>query len=614
MRWWRSRCGDDQQPPEASAAEYRLGRRRAAVVAAGAIASPLMPSRGPGKLEPLTSLRFFAAAAIVLHHTQEVWVPTGFWLPFLLDQAVAFFFVLSGFILTYVHPALPTRDERRRFWLARFARIWPAHATSFALLFVLLPDPGGVFTGAARGGVALLNLAMLQAWIPVEAINFSYNSPSWSISTEFGFYLLFPFLIQRLRDTWWWKLAGTGALVAALCWLCDAIGGRGPDAPALGSLVYVNPLARAFEFTLGMCTALLLPALGARLRGRVALATAVEVAALAAMATNAAYAASTVHAWHTGGRIGYAFALWLVHGGMCCVPFAGVVLVFACGAGWISRLLSARWLVLLGEISFTMYLLHQILLRVIRAHPAEFEAVPPWLQMLGFAALLVVASHWIWAAVERPLRARILALGGVRASARGAREPARGALGALFAPTRRWLVLEALATAAIAALGVAGIRAQGPPAFQIPAAEIAARRDRTDASVRDARFGDVFVLQGLGVDRSADAVDVELAWQALRLPPHGTLVALHVLDAEGRIVAQGDYLPDVRRWYAGRIRIDRAHIPQVPASARRLGIVVAPPRSGYLAVDRGARDWSGGRLLVDLPSDAAPDLAADPRE
>ena len=91
-----------------------------------------MPSRGPGKLEPLTSLRFFAAAAIVLHHTQEVWVPTGFWLPFLLDQAVAFFFVLSGFILTYVHPALPTRAERRRFWLARFARIWPAHATAWS--------------------------------------------------------------------------------------------------------------------------------------------------------------------------------------------------------------------------------------------------------------------------------------------------------------------------------------------------------------------------------------------------------------------------------------------------------------------------------------------------
>jgi len=560
-----------------------------------------MPARGPGKLEPLTSLRFFAAAAIVLHHTQEIWVPTGFWLPFLLDQAVAFFFVLSGFILTYVHPALPTRIERRRFWLARFARIWPAHATAFALLFVLLVDPGGVFTGAARAGVALVNLALLQAWIPVESINFSYNSPSWSISTEFGFYVLFPFLIQRLRNTWWWKLAGTGALVAMLCWLCDAIGPRGPGAAGFAILVYVNPLARVFEFTLGMCAALLLPALGARLRGRVALATAVELAVLAAMVMNAAHAAHTVHAWRAGGWIGNTFALWLVHGGICCVPFVSVVLVFASGAGWISRLLSARVLVLLGEISFTMYLLHQILLRLIGAHRAELQAVPPWLQMFGFAALLAVASHWIWAAVERPLRARILALGGARASRLEAREPARGALGVLFAPTRRWLALEALATAGILALGVAGIRAQHPPAFQIPAVEIAMRRDRTDASVRDAHFGDLFLLQGLSVDRSGDAMDVELLWQALRLPPQGTLVAVHVLDSEGHIVAQGDYLPDVRRWYAGGIRVDRARIPWVPPAARRLGIVVSPPQSDNLEVDRGARDWRGRRLLVDLP-------------
>jgi hypothetical protein len=94
---------------------------------------------------------------------------------------------------------------------------------------------------------------------------------------------------------------------------------------------------------------------------------------------------------------------------------------------------------------------------------------------------------------------------------------------------------------------------------------------------------------------------VELTWQALRLPPHGTLVALHVLDAEGRLVAQGDHLPDVGRWYAGRICVDRVRIPRVPATARRLGIVVAPPQSGNLEVDRGERDWRGSRLLVDLP-------------
>lgn len=57
------------------------------------------------RLAALTSLRFFAAAAIVYHHVMGAWafprVPE-----FLFAQGVSFFFVLSGFILTYRYPLL----------------------------------------------------------------------------------------------------------------------------------------------------------------------------------------------------------------------------------------------------------------------------------------------------------------------------------------------------------------------------------------------------------------------------------------------------------------------------------------------------------------------------
>jgi peptidoglycan/LPS O-acetylase OafA/YrhL len=53
------------------------------------------------RLDALTGLRFFAALAIVIHHT--------FRLPeWPLPQSVSFFFVLSGFILAHVYPELPT--------------------------------------------------------------------------------------------------------------------------------------------------------------------------------------------------------------------------------------------------------------------------------------------------------------------------------------------------------------------------------------------------------------------------------------------------------------------------------------------------------------------------
>jgi peptidoglycan/LPS O-acetylase OafA/YrhL len=79
------------------------------------------------RLDQLTSLRFFAAYLIILYHSvglfgiERIGVNLG--------QGVSFFFVLSGFILTYVYPRLDSWTDIRQFWRARFARIWPAYIT-----------------------------------------------------------------------------------------------------------------------------------------------------------------------------------------------------------------------------------------------------------------------------------------------------------------------------------------------------------------------------------------------------------------------------------------------------------------------------------------------------
>jgi len=65
------------------------------------------------KLNSLTSMRFVAAAMIVVHHSRgNFGIPLDAGGRFLLDQAVSFFFVLSGFILTYVYPRLDTWETR----------------------------------------------------------------------------------------------------------------------------------------------------------------------------------------------------------------------------------------------------------------------------------------------------------------------------------------------------------------------------------------------------------------------------------------------------------------------------------------------------------------------
>src|SRR5215207_8407687 len=138
------------------------------------------------KLNPLTSLRFIAAGLIVLHHLRGAFgIPHDFCGSFALDNGVSFFFVLSGFILTYVYSVRP-RLEKRRFLLARLARLWPAHLAAFAVCLALTWEgTRSQFTPFKL----FANLTLLHAWIPLREYNLSFVGPSWSISTEFGFYL-----------------------------------------------------------------------------------------------------------------------------------------------------------------------------------------------------------------------------------------------------------------------------------------------------------------------------------------------------------------------------------------------------------------------------------------
>src|SRR5512135_575734 len=119
------------------------------------------------KLDALTSLRFIAAATIVLHHSKGNFgfSETAF-SNFSLDHGVSFFFVLSGFILAYVYPKLNGPGHAGRFLLARFARIWPAHLFTFAMVFLLFPAPERNWIYVQPGQtpfVAMANISLLHA-------------------------------------------------------------------------------------------------------------------------------------------------------------------------------------------------------------------------------------------------------------------------------------------------------------------------------------------------------------------------------------------------------------------------------------------------------------------
>jgi peptidoglycan/LPS O-acetylase OafA/YrhL len=166
--------------------------------------SPLPVTRDP--LPILTALRFFAAVEVVVYHEVYAgghlrgvsaflrdWTSGGF-------EAVTFFFVLSGFILTYVYSG-PKENSglntlARDFWKSRFARIAPAYVLGLVIAFPHFVYSALItkITAISDFVVGLLLVPVLQqAWVPSAAM--AWNAPAWSLSIEFFFYASFPTLI-----------------------------------------------------------------------------------------------------------------------------------------------------------------------------------------------------------------------------------------------------------------------------------------------------------------------------------------------------------------------------------------------------------------------------------
>lgn len=367
-------------------------------------------------LPALTGIRFVAATLIVVQHNLgHFGIRADFGRPFAFMQAVSFFMVLSGFILAYNYPALDRPGERARFWLARWARVWPAHLAALLFLFVGLPWSRVDLTECPSIAALALNVSLVHAWWPGWNSFCSYNTPSWSVSAEWGLYLLFPWLIRDWSRTAWWKLGGVLVLTVGLIGACNRSYLPAVSVltwqPTTGGLMYVHPLGRLWAFTLGIGLVSVFRRLQGWRCGPVA-ATVVEVSALGSawylMAHSAVWAHQLKFAWPALGDAGFQ---WLLHqGGFSLPAFAAVILVLAWGRGGCSWLLSRPAAVRLGELSFAIYLLHDPLLRLCGARLPRGTQHHFWTSYPLFWATLIGLAYLSWRCVERPCRRALVGL------------------------------------------------------------------------------------------------------------------------------------------------------------------------------------------------------------
>jgi peptidoglycan/LPS O-acetylase OafA/YrhL len=340
----------------------------------------------------LTTLRFPAAFAIVLFHFLAYtpcprWVWEGF------SAGVSFFYVLSGFILYYNYADL---TDRRFFWLARFARIWPVHLFTLVLVFCLLPFYE--LDGHASWEITLpANVLLLHAWFPFQGSVLSYNGVSWSLSVEAFFYFCFPWVLGFMKTR-----GPTLPLVISFVLALVIVLATTIFASSRSMFVWpFNPATRLFEFVLGMAACRWWMSVRAAPR-TIATWSGLEVLSLAVSVGLVIGMPMLVHELDAANPT----AFWL-GSEIAALGFAAMIWIFAHQAGAISRGLSSRACEWFGEVSFALYMCHQMILRWLNPKVMT-DAQDAAVYFVPYFLLSLVVAAAIFHLVETPARHAIV--------------------------------------------------------------------------------------------------------------------------------------------------------------------------------------------------------------
>jgi peptidoglycan/LPS O-acetylase OafA/YrhL len=376
--------------------------------------SAIEPARAP-KLHALTGMRFLAAALVAFHHFSLLSgvypkTPSINLLLGLGYISVNFFFILSGFVLAYnyIDDAGRFSVSRRMFWMARFARLYPAYA--LALLFALpsfielamraeAPAAGApaLDTAWVIVGTTATTLLLLQDWFGLVA----WNAVGWSLSVEAFFYFTFPYVAPRIG-----RATDKGlALLALVCSLVPVVlallvfggqlrGGHRASWYEVSTLTegffYASPTMHFPEFILGVIV-------GRLFRRR--------------------FLAGKMSRWNPAWDYLAAGSTVALLGLLSVLPgpifitltppvFAWLVFSLAHSCSKMARILSAPLLLLLGNASYSLYLFHATGIHALLSATAILGLVrlvswPLFLLALAVIVLFSIAVHkWI----EEPLR------------------------------------------------------------------------------------------------------------------------------------------------------------------------------------------------------------------
>ena len=352
------------------------------------------------QLDQITFTRFIAALTVVFFHYGQTVFPAN--IAFLFENvtagpiAVGYFYVLSGFIMAiaYYKPDKENQQSisKKKYWIARFARIYPIY-----LLALLIIVAAKYKTLGENWETLPLHLFLFQSWIPGYPI--TLNTPGWSLSVEAFFYFCFPFLL-----IWVYKY-GTKSLFlfCIVLWvatqtilLIQLNSVAYAPKNGLHDFIYYNPIMHISSFIAGLLVGIYLKNSSEN-----------KFSKHNAFWLSFSFLTIFILIWsrpHLEALLGIKLAFT---NGLLAPAFLLFIVYLARNKGVIRKLLSYKWMILLGEASYSLYILqkpiHGVYDKVIVPRVALSETV----HFYTFLIILIIISILSYLYLETPMRKMI---------------------------------------------------------------------------------------------------------------------------------------------------------------------------------------------------------------
>ena len=351
------------------------------------------------QLDQITFTRFIAALTVVFFHYGQTIFPAN--IPFLFENitagpiAVGYFYVLSGFIMAIAYYQQDQNKQKiiskKKYWVARFARIYPIY-----LLALLIIVAAKYKTLGSDWLTLPLHLFLLQSWIPGYPI--TLNTPGWSLSVEAFFYFCFPFLLL-----WTYKHGIKHLTVASIIlWIGTQLillmllnSNYYAPKNLIHDFIYYNPLMHLNTFIMGLICGVHFKKLYQNQQ---------KIVKKNSFWLILSFIFIFLLIWarpHIENYFGYKLAYT---NGLLSPFFLLFIVLLANNKGLISKILSFPFLILLGEASYSLYILQKPI------HGLYEKLVVPRIQLSEtihfyiFLILLILISIFSYMYLEKPAR------------------------------------------------------------------------------------------------------------------------------------------------------------------------------------------------------------------